>query len=191
MNEGRGDAPVPGQSAGILLLYPALAELEFAGFRKTLRREGGGRFIQPEWWHWAVGGIALILAELAVPAFVLIWFGLGGLVVALLVAVLPQAGLTMQMTVWLLVSVGFVAVWFRFFKPNFHKTRIGMSESSLIGEIGLLTREVAPFQKGEVRFQKPMIGSEIWPCIADVPIAAGERVKVLGVEGSLLQVGKI
>ncbi len=147
--------------------------------------------MQPEWWHWAVGGIALIIAELAVPTFVLIWFGLGGLAVALLVAVLPQAGLTTQLSVWLVVSLALVAFWFKLFKPNIHKTRIGMSNANVIGEIGLLTHEVTSFQKGEVRFQKPMVGSDVWPCISDEPIASGERVKVLAVEGSLLKVGKI
>ena len=146
--------------------------------------------MQPEWWHWAIGGIGLIIAELAVPSFVLIWFGLGGLAVALLLAVMPQIGLTAQLAVWVGVSVSLVAFWFRIFKPGMHKTRIGMSDANVIGEIGLLTRDVAPFQKGEVRFQKPMVGSEIWPCIADAPIAAGERVRVLAVEGSLLKVGK-
>ena len=146
--------------------------------------------MQPEWWHWAIGGIGLIIAELAVPSFVLIWFGLGGLAVALLLAVMPQIGLTAQLAVWLVVSVSLVVFWFRIFKPGMHKTRIGMSDANVIGEIGLLTRDVAPFQKGEVRFQKPMVGSEIWPCIADAPIAAGERVRVLAVEGSLLKVGK-
>lgn len=146
--------------------------------------------MQPEWWHWAVGGIALIIAELAVPAFVLIWFGLGGLVVALLVAIFPLVGLTTQLAFWLTISLTFVFFWFKWFKPNMHKTRIGMSESGVIGEIGLLTHEVSPFSKGEVRFQKPMVGSEIWPCIADEVILAGERVKVLAVEGSLLKVGK-
>jgi membrane protein implicated in regulation of membrane protease activity len=147
--------------------------------------------MQPEWWHWAVAGIALILAELAVPAFVLVWFGLGALVVAIVTAVLPQIGLTTQLFVWLLTSLALVVLWFKFFKPNFHKTRVGMSGSELIGEIGLLTSEVAPFQKGEVRFQKPMLGSEIWPCIADETLAAGARVKVLTVEGSILKVAKI
>ena len=147
--------------------------------------------MQPEWWHWAVAGISLILAELAVPAFVLIWFGLGGLVVALVLAVLPQVGLTTQLFVWLAVSLALVALWFKFFKPGFHKTRVGMSDVNIIGEIGLLTHPVAPFQKGEVRFQKPMVGSDVWPCIADETIAAGARVKVLTVEGSFLKVGKI
>lgn len=147
--------------------------------------------MQLDWWQWAVAGIALILAELAVPAFVLVWFGLGGLVVALVLLVLPQIGLTAQLSIWLAVSVALVVFWFKLFKPNFHKTRIGMSDANVIGEIGLLTREVAPFQKGEVRFQKPMVGSDVWQCMADEAIQVGARVKVLSVEGSLLKVGKI
>ncbi len=147
--------------------------------------------MQIEWWHWAVASIALILAELVVPAFVLVWFGLGGLLVAALVAIFPQAGLTLQLLVWLVVSLALVAAWFKIFKPNFHKTQVGMSTANVLGEIGLLTRDAAPFQTGEVRFQKPMVGSDVWPCIADEVIPAGTRVKVLTVEGSFLKVGKI
>ena len=143
-----------------------------------------------EWWHWAVAGIGLILAELAIPAFVLVWFGLGALVVALIAATGAAAGLTGQLALWLAVSLALVALWFKLFKPGMHKTRIGMSDADVVGEIGLLAREVAPFERGEVRFQKPVIGSEVWPCIADEAIAAGERVKVLAVEGSILKVGK-
>lgn len=145
--------------------------------------------MQPEWWHWAVTGIVLILAELAVPAFVLVWFGLGALVVSLVVA-LASIGLTGQLAVWLAVSVLLVFLWFKVFKPGSHKTRMGMSDPDVIGEIGLLARDVAPFEKGEVRFQKPLLGSDTWPCIADEAIKAGERVKVVDVEGSFLKVAK-
>lgn len=147
--------------------------------------------MEPEWWLWAVGGISLIITELVVPAFVLIWFGLGGLVVSLLVAVFPDVGLTAELAVWLVVSLGLAASWFKLFKPNIHKTRVGMSDANIIGEIGLVTQDLALFQKGEVRFQKPMVGSDVWPCIADEPIAAGQRVIVLAVEGSLLKVEQI
>jgi hypothetical protein len=41
-----------------------------------------------------------------------------------------------------------------------------------------------------VRFQKPLVGSEVWECISDETIKSGERVKVLGIEGSFLKVGK-
>jgi inner membrane protein len=141
------------------------------------------------WWHWAVGGIALIVAELAVPAFVLIWFGLGALVVALAMALL-NLGMTAQLTLWLVVSLALVAGWFKVFKPNMHKTRIGMADANVVGEIGMLVRAVAPFEKGEVRFQKPILGSDVWECLADEVIKSGERVKVLDVEGSFLKVGR-
>jgi len=145
--------------------------------------------MQIEWWHWAVTGIVLILAELAVPAFVLIWFGLGALVVALVVAV-ATIGLTGQLALWLIVSVLLVYLWFKVFRPESHKTRIGMSAPAMIGEVGLLTRDVAPFERGEVRFQKPLLGTDVWPCIADERIESGTRVKVVAVEGSLLKIGR-
>ena len=35
--------------------------------------------MNPEWWYWIVGGIVLVLAELAIPSFFIVWFGLGAL----------------------------------------------------------------------------------------------------------------
>ncbi len=141
------------------------------------------------WWHWAVAGIVLIVAELAVPSFVLIWFGVGALAVALVVA-LAAPGLTAQLAIWLCVSLVLVAGWFKLFKPNMHKTRIGMADANVTGEIGMLVRDVAPYEKGQVRFQKPILGADVWDCIADEAIRSGERVRVLDVEGSFLKVGR-
>lgn len=141
------------------------------------------------WWHWAVGGLALIIAELVVPSFVLIWFGVGALAVALLLA-LTGVGLTAQLAIWLAVSVVLVAAWFKVFRPNMHKTRIGMADAGVVGEVGVLVRDVAPFEKGQVRFQKPLLGDDVWDCIADEAIKSGERVRVLAVEGSFLKVGR-
>lgn len=142
------------------------------------------------WWHWAVGGIALIVAELVVPSFVLIWFGVGALAVALMAALL-DAGLTAQLAVWLAVSLALVATWFKVFRPNMHKTKVGMADAGVVGEIGMLVRDVAPFEKGQVRFQKPILGADVWECIADEAIRSGERVRVLDVEGSFLKVGRV
>lgn len=147
--------------------------------------------MQPEWWHWAVLGIGLIIAELAVPAFFIFWFGLGALLVSIVLLVAPALGLTAQLLVWTLASAAMVVAWFRIFRPERHKTKIGMADANLVGEIGLLLRAVEPFGKGQVRFQKPLLGSETWACIADEAIGAGERVKVLSVEGSFLKVGKL
>ncbi|HTH95569.1 MAG TPA: NfeD family protein [Rhodocyclaceae bacterium] len=147
--------------------------------------------MQIEWWHWLVGGIALLLCELALPAFVLVWFGLSALAVGVLLVVLPDIGITAQLVLWLVLSIALVALWFRVFKPEQYKTRIGMSDANVIGEVGLLAKPVSPFGKGEVRFQKPLLGSEVWVCVADEAIPVGERVRIVSVEGSLLKIARI
>ena len=143
-----------------------------------------------EWWHWLVLGIALVIAELAVPAFFLIWFGLGGLLVGLALLVLPLGG-TAQIALWVAASLAMVFLWFKVFRRGEFKTLIGQSDAHVLGEIGLLSQAVAPFEWGRVRFQKPVLGADKWVCRADEAIAAGERVKVVAVEGSFLKVSKV
>lgn len=142
------------------------------------------------WWHWVVLGIVLLLLELAVPAFFLVWFGLGALVVGVALFAFPALSFAWQVLVWIGFSLVFIWLWFKVFKPGFHKTRAGMSKGAVVGEIGLVIRDIRPFEKGQVRFQKPVLGDEVWESIADEEIKAGERIKVLEVEGNILKVGR-
>jgi len=144
-----------------------------------------------EWWHWMVLGVALVLLELAIPAFFVIWFGLGALIVGLTLTVLPATSLPVQLVIWIAASLAFVGFWFKVFKVHVHRTRVGLSKGQFAGEVGLATREIKPFQKGQVRFQKPILGAEVWEAIADDDIASGERVYVLAVEGNILRVGRV
>lgn len=143
-----------------------------------------------EWWHWIVGGLGLMLAELAIPAFYIIWFGLGALLVGLLMLIAPGLSSTLQMLIWIAASLAMVVLWFRVFRQGFQKTRSGTADGEAIGEIGLLVAGVAPFAKGKVRFQRPVLGSEEWVCLADTEIAAGERVRVISIEGSFVKIVK-
>ena len=145
--------------------------------------------MNPEWWHWIVGGIVLVLAELMIPSFFIVWFGLGALLVGLLTLAF-ELSLTAQLATWTLASIAMVVLWFRVFKQSFQKTRIGTADGEVIGEVGLLVIAVAPFERGKVRFQRPILGSEEWACMADAAIAAGERVRVLSIEGNFVKVGK-
>jgi len=143
-----------------------------------------------EWWHWMVLGVGLILLELALPAFFVIWFGLGALIVGGALAMIPALSLAAQVGLWILASVAFVVLWFKVFKVQVHRTRVGLSEGQFAGEVGLATRPLKPYQKGQIRFQKPILGSDVWEAIADEDIAVGERVHVLAVEGNILRVAK-
>lgn len=143
-----------------------------------------------EWWYWAVGGILLILLELAIPAFFVIWFGLGALLVAGVLLVAGELSLTTQLLLWTLASLAMVVLWFRVFSPLRHRTLVGTADGEVIGEVGLLVGAVAPFARGKVRFQRPILGAEEWACAAETEIAAGERVRVVSIEGSYLKVAK-
>lgn len=142
------------------------------------------------WWHWVVLGIGLVLAELAIPAFFVIWFGAGALLVGAALWIMGDLSPAEQIALWILASLAMVYAWFRVFRTGRHKTRIGMSDGEVIGEAGLAVTAVAPFLKGKVRFQKPVLGSEEWACISDDEIQPGERVVVVAVEGSFLKVAK-
>ena len=143
-----------------------------------------------EWWHWVLGGLGLVLLELALPSFFVIWFGLGALLVGLSLLALPTLALTAQIALWIITSVEMVVLWFSVFKRSQHKTLIGTAAGEVIGEVGLLVSAVAPFQRGKVRFQRPLLGAEEWVCMAETAITAGERVRVVSVEGSFIKVAK-
>ena len=143
-----------------------------------------------EWWHWEIAGLALVLLELAVPAFFVIWFGFGAMLVGLVLLLAPGLALSAQIGVWVLASVAMTVLWFRVFKRSQHKTLVGTAAGEVIGEIGLLVSAVAPFERGKVRFQRPVLGAEEWACMAESAIAAGERVRVVSVEGSYVKVAK-
>lgn len=143
-----------------------------------------------EWWHWVLGGLGLVLLELALPSFFVIWFGLGALLVGLSLLALPTLALTAQIALWIITSVVMVVLWFSVFKRSQHKTLIGTAAGEVIGEVGLLVSAVAPFQRGKVRFQRPLLGAEEWVCMAETAITAGERVRVVSVEGNFIKVAK-
>jgi membrane protein implicated in regulation of membrane protease activity len=154
------------------------------------RRAGGGA-MDILWWHWCVLGIALMIGELAVPAFFLIWFGAAAVIVGVLLALFPQLPFSWQVILWTALSVASIWLWFKVFRRGYHKTRVGFSRGTFIGEIGLVIQDIRPFDKGRIRFQKPILGDETWESIADEEIRTGERVKVLDVEGNILKVGRV
>jgi membrane protein implicated in regulation of membrane protease activity len=143
------------------------------------------------WWHWIVLGIVLMLLELAVPAFFLIWFAAAAVVVGIATFVFPAFPFAYQIIVWTVGSLALVWIWFKVFKRGFHKTRVGFSKGMFMGEIGLVIRDIRPYEKGRIRFQKPILGDEAWESIADEEIKVGERVRVIDVEGNILKVGRL
>ena len=91
------------------------------------------------WWHWMILGLALGLLELAVPAFFVIWFGLGALLVGTAMLVVPGMTFTVQILFWTAASVAMTVLWFRVFRDDGGKTRAGQA-NEVLGEVGVLVR---------------------------------------------------
>lgn len=142
----------------------------------------------PLYWHWLVAGMLLIVAELFIASFTIFWFGLGACLVGLLLWLGPELSLTWQILLWLISSLLFTLAWFKLIKPlSVDRTMAGLSREAVVGERGLLIKATGNSgQRGEVRFQVPLLGSDTWPCISNTPIKAGETVEVKDVMGNAL-----
>ena len=140
-----------------------------------------------EWWHWVVLGLCLAMTELAVPAFFIIWFGIGAIGVGIALLIAPDLAVATQILLWTGLSALLVGVWFRYLKPR-TMTTVGTSASHVTGEVGVLVSDLNPDSRGHVRFQKPVLGSDAWECYADTAIKAGERVRIVAVEGNFIKV---
>ena len=142
--------------------------------------------MEMQWWIWLLFGIGLILLELVLPTFFILWFGIGAVLVSLISLAAPSLQLDMQVLLWVLLSSVTTALWFKVFRRK--QPDVRWTADSVIGEVGLLTAGVSEFQKGRVRFQKPILGSEEWICIADSEIPVGERVRLTAIEGNTARV---
>ena len=140
-----------------------------------------------EWWQWLVFGLVLVMTEIFVPSFFMIWFGAGAAAVGLFVYLLPGMPAASQFFLWAALSALFTLAWFRWLKPK-TVSQAGTASAEALGEIGVLVSELRPDSRGKVRFQKPLFGAEVWECYAEQPIPAGERVRVVAVEGHFIKV---
>jgi membrane-bound ClpP family serine protease len=64
------------------------------------------------YWHWFVFGMVLMLLELIVPSYTIFWFGLGGLVVGLILFAFTNLEFAWQISIWLVSSIGLILFWF-------------------------------------------------------------------------------
>lgn len=142
----------------------------------------------PLWWHWMAFGLILVVAEIVVPSFVIIWFGLAAIVVSL-IDWFWRISLGMQLLWWILFSVLFLYIWFKIYKPK-TKTKAGQ-DNEAVGARGIVTESIVPPGRGRVVFKTPVLGSSEWVATADEQIEKGDTVINIQTLGNMLKVKKI
>ncbi|MNH24506.1 hypothetical protein D3C79_844430 [compost metagenome] len=102
--------------------------------------------MEMQWWIWLVFGFGLIVLELVLPTFFILWFGIGAVLVSFIAYLAPSLQLDMQVLLWVALSSITTLLWFKVFRKKKPDTR--WTADNVIGEVGLLTATVSEFTKG-------------------------------------------
>jgi membrane protein implicated in regulation of membrane protease activity len=132
---------------------------------------------------WFLTGVVFLLAEMALPGFVLLFFALGAFAAAF--AAWATLGLGGQIMVFLAVSLAGVGLLRRMFLRVF-QGRVSApaddtsgqgigTDDEAVGKAALVTRAISPGVPGEIKFR-----GSFWRAEASVTIGEGENVVILG-----------
>lgn len=146
---------------------------------------------QLEAWHWVAFGMVLVMLEIVVPSFTIIWFGLGAIIVSGLLFISPEASFSLQLLCWTLTSSLLTVGWFLVLQPHMKdRTKAGSLEA-LLGQSGqVITPPHADARRGLLRFSTPLVGEDEWQFICEESVSSGDRVTVTDVSGNTLIVKK-
>ncbi len=144
------------------------------------------------YWHWIVFGIILVLSEIFVATFFVLWFGVAAIVVGLLMLLIPTMPFAAQSVLWAIVSTALTVVWFKWLKPIApDKTKAGLSREALLGQIGQVIKVPIDGNRGTVRFPAPVLGNDEWVILSNDILHIGDRVTVQELSGNSLIVSKV
>ncbi len=135
---------------------------------------------------WAVVGIALIIAELLIPSFFLVFFGVGAVVTALTTATGLTADLGYQLAVFCVSSLALMIAFRR-------KIKLRLSRETLppdyLGQRVKVIRTIRKGEEGKVFYR----GAE-WIAFCESSneeVDEGSLVEVTGCDGVRLKVRKV
>ncbi len=140
---------------------------------------------------WLAVGLTLFAAEVLVPGFVVFWFGVGGVLTALLVYLRLLASAEAQWLFFFVSSFAFLGLWFGYLKKRFSKGDEGdFRDPTLVNLRGRCTRRIAPSAPGEVELFDSFHGIRKWQAESGEVIDEGDEVSVQDARGIKLIVKK-
>jgi hypothetical protein len=145
-----------------------------------------------EFWHWVVFGVLLVLSEIALTTFFILWFGVAAIIVGGILFIVPSLSVSWQILIWTFLSVILAVAWFKYLKPlSIDRTKAGLSREAIVGEVGQVISVPGESRRGRMRFPAPILGADEWLIISSDTLAEGDRVRVKDVSGNSLLVEKV
>lgn len=139
---------------------------------------------QPDFWHWWILALALIIAEILLPGTFFLWMGISALVLGLVAWLVPALGWESQVMLFAILSLVSIVGW-RLWQRRHpdvtdHPT-LNRRGEQYIGRVFVLE---TPIDNG---FGKVRVGDSLWRVEGD-DAPAGARVRVKDVDGVVLVV---
>ncbi len=142
---------------------------------------------QLEFWHWWVLGALLMAIEVFAPTTLFLWTGISAGVVGLVLLIAPDTSWETQVLLFAVLSVVSVFAW-----RYFVHLRPARSEDPWLNRRAeqYIGRELVlgdPIVNGQ---GKVKVDDTTWK-VEGQDLAAGSRVRVVGVEGVILKVDRV
>jgi membrane protein implicated in regulation of membrane protease activity len=135
------------------------------------------------WWHWWILAAVLAALETVVPGAIVIWFGVSAFVVGALLLMLPVP-VPLQIVLFGVLGVVSMLIWRRLKNPEEGESTQPTLNQRGVHYIGQVYTLVEPIVSGTGKIQ---VGDTVWLARGgDAPV--GARVRVIGVDGAVLQV---
>ncbi|GHH07219.1 hypothetical protein GCM10008023_01090 [Sphingomonas glacialis] len=133
---------------------------------------------------WLAAALALVIAEMLVPGFFLVFLGAGAVGTGLLVLIVPGVPIVLQALVFAGLTAGAVAIgwrWYRGLDTTRADPALNDRAARLIGRRVLVCEAIVD---GEGRVT---VGDGAWTAIGP-DAAVGASVRIVGADGSVLRV---
>ena len=140
-------------------------------------------------WHWIVGGCFLIILEVFLASFFILWFGVAAIIIGITNSLFPQISFPWLLALWGIATSALALLWFKLLKPlAIDRTKAGLSKESIVGQSGQVILAPSQNGRGKLRFPAPILGSDEWPFLSENELLVGDKVTVIDVAGNTLVV---
>ncbi len=144
-------------------------------------------FEQIEFWNWWIIAVFLIGIEIFAPGAVFLWMGIAAAVVGFVLLAFPETSWQIQLLIFAVLSVVSIYVWRYLLRDRFAKPESGR----------VLNRRGASYVGRTFTLKEPIVdGSGLlhvddsrWK-VEGEDLPAGTKVKVTGIDGTVLKVEK-
>ncbi len=127
---------------------------------------------------WFLVGLPFFIAEMAIPGFILFFFGLGAWVVSIVTAIFPNISFNQQILLFLISSIGSLLILRNYFKSVFLGVQNEGDDSYNPlkdgDNLAVVTKDIKEGSYGEIKFK-----GTFYKAKSDEDIKVASNVKVI------------